>query len=81
MWNILLDKAENESYDRIKLIPKGHGVVAYGVLYRWFIDVSGLGLADQARMLMHPTPPKRAKLTARSTNWPLYSRSARCACS
>ena len=29
------------------------------MLYRWFTDVSGLGLAEQARMLMHPTPPKR----------------------
>ncbi len=57
--NILLDKAENEAYDKIKLIHKGHGVVAYGVLYRWFSDVSGLGLAEQARMLMHPSPPKR----------------------
>ena len=34
-------------------------MVAYGVLYRWFTDVSGLGLAEQARMLMHPAPPKR----------------------
>ncbi len=29
------------------------------MLYRWFTDVSGLGLAEQARMLMHPAPPKR----------------------
>ncbi len=41
------------------MIPKGHGVVTYRVLYRWFSNVSGLGLAEQARMLMHPTPPKR----------------------
>ena len=33
--------------------------MAYGVLYRWFTDVSGLGLAEQARMLMHPAPPKK----------------------
>ena len=26
---------------------------------RWFTDVSGLGLAEQARMLTHPAPPKR----------------------
>ena len=51
--------SENEAYDKIKMIPKGHGVVAYGVLYRWFTDVSGLGLAEQARMLMHPSPPNR----------------------
>ncbi len=55
----MLDKAENEAYNKIKMIPKGHGIVAYGVLYRWFTDASGFGLAEQARMLTHPTPPKR----------------------
>ena len=59
IWKILIDKAEAEAYDKIKMVPKGQGVVAYGVLYRWFTDVSGLGLAEQARMLMHPAPPKR----------------------
>ncbi len=57
--SILSDKAENGAYDEIKMIPKGHGVVAHGVLYRWFADVSGLGLVEQARMLMHPSSPKR----------------------
>ncbi len=28
-------------------------------LYRWFTDASGLGLAEQARMLMHRIQPKR----------------------
>ncbi len=55
----MLDEAENEAYDKIKMIPKGHGVVAYVLLYRRFIHVSGLGLAEQARMLMHPSPPVR----------------------
>ena len=59
VWNILIDKAEMEAYGKIKMVPKGQGVVAYGVLCRWFTDVSGLGLAEQARMLMHPAPPKR----------------------
>ena len=59
VWDILLDEAENEASGKIKMIPKGHGVVAYGVPYRWFTDVSGLGLAEQAKMLMHPSPPKR----------------------
>ncbi len=34
-------------------------MIVYGVLHRWFTDVSGLGLAEQARMLMHPALPKR----------------------
>ena len=33
IWNVLLDKAEAEAYDKIKMVPKGQGVVAYGVLY------------------------------------------------
>ena len=41
IWNILIDRAEAEAYDKIKMVPKGQGVVAYGVLYRWFTDVSG----------------------------------------
>ncbi len=57
--NILIDKAEMEAYDKIKMVPKGQGIFAHGVLYRWFTDVSGLGLVEQARMLMHPAPPKR----------------------
>ncbi len=59
VWNILLDKAENEAYDKIKMVHKGEGITEYGFLYRWFTDVSGFGLAEQARMFMHPSPPKR----------------------
>ena len=59
IWRVLFDKADAEVYDKIKMGPKGQAVVVYGVLYRWFTDVSGLGLAEQARMLMHPVPPKR----------------------
>ncbi len=32
VWNILIDKAEAEAYDKIKMVPKGQGVVTYGVL-------------------------------------------------
>ncbi len=59
VWIISIGKAEMEAYDKTKMVPKGRGVVAYGVLRRWFADVSGLGLAEQAQMLMHPAPPKR----------------------
>ncbi len=59
VWNVLIDKAKAEAYDKIKMVPKRQGVVTYGVLYRWSTDVSGLGLVEQARMLMAPTAPKR----------------------
>ena len=29
VWNILLDKAENEAYDKIKIVHKGNGVTVY----------------------------------------------------
>ncbi len=41
------------------MVHKEDGDTAYGVRYCWFADVSGLGLAEQARMLMHPSPPKK----------------------
>jgi len=28
-------------------------------LYRWFTEISGLGLTSQAMKLMHPDPPKK----------------------
>ncbi len=58
---MLSDEAEAEAYDKIKTIPQGEGVRAYGVVYRWFTDASGLGLAEQARRLMLPDPPNREK--------------------
>ncbi len=47
MWNFWIEKSEMEANDKIKTVPKGQRVVANGVVYRWFTDVSGLGLADE----------------------------------
>jgi hypothetical protein len=46
---VLVDKTEAEAYDKSKMIPQREGIRAYGVMYRWFPDVSGLGLSEQAR--------------------------------
>ncbi len=59
VWKVLIDKAGAEAYDKIKTIQQGEGPKVYGVIYRWFTDVSGFGLAEQARRLMHPEPPKK----------------------
>ncbi len=59
IWEVLIDKTEEVANDRIKMITQGEGIKAYRVVYRWFTSVSGLGLAEQARRLMHPNPPKR----------------------
>ena len=42
LWKVLIDEAEAEAYEKIKTIPPGQGIEAYGVGYRWFTDVSGL---------------------------------------
>ena len=54
-----MDEADNEAYDKINIVHTGEVIIVSGSLYRWFTDVSGLGHAEQARMLMHPSPPKR----------------------
>ncbi len=59
IWKVLIDKTEAESYDKIKTVTHGEGIKAYGVLYRWFTDVSGLGLCEQARRLIHADSPKK----------------------
>ena len=41
IWKVLVDKTEAEAYDKIKMIPAGEGMRAYGVVYRWFTDASG----------------------------------------
>ncbi len=35
-------------------------------MYRWFTDVSGLGLSEQARRLMYPDPPKKEEELAKN---------------
>ncbi len=42
-----IGKSENEAYDKINMVHKEDGVTSYGVLYRWFTDVSGLGLQSK----------------------------------
>ncbi len=59
IWKVYIDKAEAEAYDKVKTITQGQGLNAYGSVYRWFTDVSGLGPAEQARRLMHPEPPQQ----------------------
>ncbi len=41
LWNVLIDKAEMEAYNKIQMIAKGEEVLAHGVLHRWFTNVSG----------------------------------------
>ena len=58
-WKVPIDKAEAEACEKIKSLPQGEGLRAYGVLRRWFTDASGLGLAEQVRRLTHSEAPKK----------------------
>lgn len=43
-------------------MKQGEGIKSYFVTYNWFMDVSGMGLAGQARRLMHQDPPKSKQM-------------------
>ena len=58
LYTVLMDKSEGEAYDKIKGVSGRDGVEGYAKVYQWFTEISGLGLAEQARRLMHPEPPK-----------------------
>ena len=53
------DGGFNEILNKIRAINETDGIAAYFSLYKWFTEISGLGLTEQARRLMHPEPPKR----------------------
>ena len=56
---ILTDKCEGEAYDKIKGLQNNKGAEVYMIIYRWFTDISGLGLSMQAAKLMNPDPIKK----------------------
>ena len=56
---ILMDKCEGEAYDKIKGLQNSRGSEVYMVIYRWFTEISGLGLSMRAAKLMNPDPIKR----------------------
>ena len=70
VYSIIVDKAEGEAWDKIKAVPGTDGLEVYMNLYRWFTEISGLGLTSQAMKLMHPDPPKREEDIAECLdNW------------
>jgi len=59
LYTVLMDKAEGEAFERIRMVGDHQGILAYAKMYRWFTEISGLGLSEQTRRVMHPDPPKR----------------------
>ena len=62
---------ENDIYTYARTGYTGEdGLEVYMDLYRWFTEISGLGLTSQAMKLMHPDPPKREEDIAECLdNW------------
>ena len=42
---ILMDKCDGEAYDKIKGMQSKKGAEVYMIIYRWFTEISGLGLS------------------------------------
>ena len=60
LYAVLLDKAEADvAYKKVQSVARGEGLLAYAKMYTWFTEVSGMGLMEQARKLMHPDAPKK----------------------
>ncbi len=66
---MLIVKAKMEAYDKIKMVPKGDRLVAYGVTNRWFADVSGPCFADQDMIFLHSDPLKNEDLAEHVEMW------------
>ena len=54
-----MDKCEGDAYDKIKGLQNKSGAEVCMISYRWFTEISGLGLSMQAAKLMNPDPVKK----------------------
>ena len=60
IYAVILEKADGDmAYKKVQSVARGEGLKGYVVLYKWFTEVSGMGLMEQARRLMHPEAPKK----------------------
>ena len=59
LYCVLMDKAEGDAYDKMRPIGENEGITGYSTLYKWYTEISGLGLTEQTRRLMHPEAPKK----------------------
>ena len=64
VYKVIIDKAEGEAYDKIKMLEAEEGGKAYAVMYKWFTDVSGLDVLEQARRHMHPEAVRKEEARA-----------------
>ena len=68
--NVLLEKAAGTVSTKVTNGEAKGGIHVYTEVYKWFTETSGLGLAEQARKLMHPEPVKKEdELADRLEDW------------
>ena len=59
LHRIMMDNVEGEAYDKTKGLQLTPGAEVYITIYRWFTEISGLGLAAQAYKAMGPEQANR----------------------
>ena len=59
LYTIITDKVEGYAYNKMRSVGVREGILGYSVLYRWYTEISGLGLTEQAQKLMRPESPKK----------------------
>ena len=65
-----MEKAVGTVHTKVNNGASKGGIYIYVDVYKYFTETSGLGLAEQARRLMHPDPVKREEeLTATIEDW------------
>ena len=71
LYALILDKAEGDAaYKKVQSVKRNQGIKGFTILYKWFTEVSGMGLAEQARRLMQPeTPKKEVEMAAAIEEW------------
>ena len=70
LLNVLMEKAVGTVNTKVTNGEAKGGIHVYTEVYKWFTETSGLGLAEQARKLMHPDPIKKGEeLADRIEDW------------
>ena len=55
LYSLILEKAEGDVvYKKVQGVKTDQGIRGYAVLYRWYTEISGMGLAEQARRRRPP---------------------------
>ena len=59
VYTVTVDMAVGDACFKLRSVGYREGIFGYAMLYRWFTEISGLGLAVQANNLTRKGPPTR----------------------